>query len=984
MKDCTVLSDDHFPISQAGVWAECFRQGKPVIHNDYQQMEGRKGYPSGHNRLQRHMSVPIFEGENVVAIAGVGNKAEAYEEEDARQLTLFVGSLWNLIRRKRAEQKVIENEQFLRTVADAMPGIVAHWDHNLDCTFANCGYIEWFGRTPEEMVGRNLRTFMGEEVFGDHESRVRSALAGNIEIYKRTIRKPDGSSGTLYGCFAPDQSAEEERGFFIVASDVTELEEVQTALERLNHDLEERTQQAEGANRAKSEFLANMSHEIRTPMNAIMGLSHLVLKTELTARQQDYLTRIQTASRTLLSLINDILDLSKIEAEKMEIERAPFHLRQTVEQISGILAEKAREKGLRFSVEVAAEIPFELAGDSLRLGQVLLNLISNAVKFTEEGGVTLAVELLERTAEVVWLQFLVRDTGIGISEEAKNRLFHPFSQADASTTRRFGGSGLGLTISKRLVELMGGTITVESAPGQGSTFRFKVPLGFVEPGSALSPFAAELRGRRVLVVDDEADAGKIVASILEGLGLRSTICTSGAAGIGELARAERQGDPYEIAFLDWRMPQMDGLETARRIREDAHIQHKPALVLLTAYGGEDIQRRASELQMDGMLLKPVSASILQDMVAETLGRRSAPASAAPLLARKEREEERMPGRILLAEDNETNRMVAVEMLQEEGFQVTTAVNGREAVEKALAPGAEFDLVLMDVQMPEMDGLEATRLIRAAGRELPIIAMTAQAMESERQQCLAAGMSDHLSKPFDPEELVQRLKRWLAAVNSASGAARATRTAPMEAFDRASLLTRFKGDERKVDLLLEAMERDMTQCLEGLREAMAAQDRALAARVVHSLRGLTGFVPAVELRRTAEQLQEKISGNREWVAAARAVEEAVAAMLRELPAKPAKSAPQAASGIGESQGRRLLIDLHRLLQRRSLSARAALAGLHGVLEEDALQQVSAAVRGLEFERALKSLEEAAAQRGIVLKGKDSTRSVQAAGAEAESA
>ena len=631
LKACTASKDDHYPISQAGVWADCFRRRKPVIHNAYQELPGRHGYPAGHAHLERHMSVPIFDGSQVVAIAGVGNKPDPYQPEDAQQLTLFAGGMWNLLRRKRAEQRLVERETFLRTIADTLPGLVGYWTQDLRCTFANVKYQEWFGKSAEEMQGIQLQELLGEEQFHSIAPHVWKALEGEPQRFERTLVKVDGSLGHTWTHYIPDQAGDEVRGFFALVSDVTELKQAQFKLEALNVDLKERTRQAEAASRAKSEFLANMSHEIRTPMNAIMGLSHLALRTGLTAKQQEYMVQIQAASRNLLGILNDILDLSKVEADKLRIEQTAFDLRQVLDHVASLVAERVREKQLALTFDVSPGTPCALVGDPLRLGQILLNLVNNAVKFTSRGTVAVAVEPLPGEAGQARLLFSVRDTGIGIAPEVLPDLFQAFRQADTSTTRRFGGTGLGLTICKRLVELMGGEIHASSEPGVGSTFAFTLAFTLQAPGSR--PAAPE----------------------------------------------------------------------------------------------------------------PAPAP---------------PPEAAPPLRR---------GRILLAEDNEVNRIVVQELLEGAGFEVAMAENGRQAVDLALAPGAAFDLILMDIQMPEMDGREAAARIRARNGTLPIIAITAHAMDSERAQSVEAGMNDHLSKPFEPQDLFRLLDRWLPGQAAAAAA-----------------------------------------------------------------------------------------------------------------------------------------------------------------------------------------------------------------------
>ncbi|HNX94268.1 MAG TPA: PAS domain S-box protein [Holophaga sp.] len=764
LKLCSMEKESHYPMAKAGVWADCLRLKHPVIHNDYQHLPGRHGYPEGHAHLVNHMSVPIYDGTQVVAIAGVGNRQGGYHDEDVTQLTMFTGGFWNLIRRKRAELGLIENERFLKTITDAVPDMIGYWTREGRCTFANTRYLEWFGRSWEGMRETSLDDLLKEDRFTSNRPHVEGVLKGQIQGFERSMTWPDGRTSYAWTHYIPDIADGRMRGFFVLASDITALKEAQFQLERLNTDLEERTRQAEAANRAKSEFLANMSHEIRTPMNAIMGLSHLVLRSELSTKQRDYLLRIQESSRLLLGILNDILDISKIEAGKLDIERADFEVRKVVAHVADTVSEKAQEKGLAMRVELAPEIPNALMGDSLRLGQVLLNLANNAVKFTERGGVSIHVRLQARKGRQVWLRFEVQDSGIGIPEAILPRLFQSFNQADSSTTRRYGGTGLGLAICKRLVDLMGGEIGVQSVPSQGSTFQFTVPFELREEPSLAS---RELAGRRALVVDNDPEARELLIEMIEVLGMTTEGAETGVDALSLIAKA-REDRPFEAILLDWHMPDMDGLETAEAIQREAGPGPRPIVLMVTAYGLEQTQHLMDRARLDGVLLKPVHPEVLKDALLDAFARQGAqdvlasvPSGGLPS-GSSGGSADALPhiGKILLVEDNETNQWVAREMLERAGCRVEVAGNGQEAVGKALAPGAGFDLVLMDIQMPEMDGFEATRRIRERLRDLPILAMTAHALESDRMRCFEVGMNDHLSKPFEPQELQALLTRWL--------------------------------------------------------------------------------------------------------------------------------------------------------------------------------------------------------------------------------
>ena len=532
--------------------------------------------------------------------------------------------------------------------------------------------------------------------------------------------------------------------------------------------------EAEEATAMKSMFLANMSHEIRTPMNAVIGMAYLALKTPLSEKQRDYVNKIHNAGTSLLGVINDILDFSKIEAGKLDIETVDFRLDDVIASVTSITAQKAQDKGLEFLAEVASSVPQNLMGDPLRLGQVIANLINNAIKFTEHGEVYLKVELQEQVGERARLRFSVKDTGIGMTPEQAARLFQPFSQADTSTTRKHGGTGLGLTICRRLVELMGGEIWLESEPGVGSTFLFTVSVG-VASGPARERIVPEqLRTVSALVVDDNAAARDILVHALDGFCARVDAVSSGEEAIAAVKQHD-SGQPYDVIFMDWRMPGLDGIEAARLIKQDPELKTHPAVVLVTAFGREEVREEAERVQMDGFLLKPVTTSMLVDtLVGLFAGTGQDRTALAPAV---DRHADRLRGvRILLAEDNEINQQIAVELLEGVGATVEVANDGVEAVRKMLEQPAppNVDVVLMDLQMPEMDGYQATRKIRSDPRfaSFPIIAMTAHATIEERQKCLEAGMNGHVSKPIDPSALFETLERFVAPTVKGPSAAAA--------------------------------------------------------------------------------------------------------------------------------------------------------------------------------------------------------------------
>ncbi len=879
---------------------------------------------------------------------------------------------------RRAQEELQATEQFFRSVLELAPDGLMVTDDSGRIKLANAKCEELFGYTRAELVGQPVEILVPEEVRARHpglrsefhRAAAPRAMGAGREL--KAVRK-DGSLFPVEVGLSPLPAQSGGRPEVAVSvRDVTERKEQESALR-------EAKARAEEATEMKSMFLANMSHEIRTPMNAIIGLSHLALKTDLTAKQRDYVGKIHNAGTSLLNVINDILDFSKIEAGRLDIETTSFTLDQVVHQVAVVTGQKAHDKGLEFLVDVPRAIPQVLLGDPLRLGQVLTNLVNNAVKFTERGEVRLRVELLEQAGDKAKLRFSVRDTGIGMSQEQVAKLFRPFTQADMSTTRKHGGTGLGLTISRRLIELMGGQVWVESTPGQGSTFLFTVWLG-VGTGSRRA-VPAQLTSLRALVVDDNQAAREILAEALAGVVSQVEVVSGGAEAVAAVKR-EDATSPYDVVFMDWRMPGMDGLEATRLIKHDRSLRKQPAVVMVTAFGREEVRDEAERLNIEGFLLKPVTKSMLVDTMVTLFSPGSAETAAASGAALESGV--RLDGlRVLLCEDNDINQQVAVELIEGVGATVTVAGDGRQAV--ALLEGAAdplpCDVVLMDIQMPVMDGYQATTRLRSQERfaKLPIVAMTAHATTEERERCLAAGMNGHVSKPIDPAALydvLARYRRGPLPIAPPAAAARSAEPLAVDGLDAAQGLRRVNGNRKLYLKLLRQFVEGHEDAAARIAESLRRGDRPEAERLAHTVKGVAANLAASPVQSGAGELEKAI---REGADAASVeplrarLEDAIARLssaLRPLLADGdggarASSPPPAvdAAALAEMVGRwsKLLAECDAAtsdgLEREGDALRALFGG------EPAFARFARLVTGYEFEEALAALRRAAGERGV---------------------
>jgi PAS domain S-box-containing protein len=756
--------------------------------------------------------------------------------------------------RQETELALRESEERTRLVLDSTAEAIFGLDLQSRCTFCNQATLRLLGlRDADQLLQRNMHDVLHHTradgtPYLIAECPIAAAVRSGEVCHREdeSFWRPDGSSFPAeYWCH-PVQRNGQTVGAVVTFIDITRRRAAQEALQ-------DAKEAAESASRAKSEFLANVSHEIRTPMNGIIGMTELALDTDLTEEQREFLSMVKASADSLLVLINDILDFSKIEAGKMELDTAIFNLRDLLEETVRTFAVTASNKNLELVCDIHSDVPEAVTGDATRLRQVLVNLLGNAFKFTDRGEVVLQAEVQRVHEGGVDLHFAVRDTGIGIVKEKVGQIFEAFVQADGSSTRKYGGTGLGLTISNRLVAMMGGRIWAESEPGKGSTFHFTAKFDLASSAARASGAEARitLSGIPVLIVDDNPTNRRILEMTLLQWGMKPLLVGGGWAALAELRRARESGTPMPLVILDAQMPQLDGFATAAKIKADTSLG-TATIMMLTSGGQRGDADRCRQLGISAYLSKPVRQWELREAILRVLGLKPQGGDRSRLVTRHSLQQNPQQLRILLAEDNAVNRELTMRILAKRGHSVAVAVNGRLALE--VLETQAFDLILMDVQMPEMDGFEATAAIRrreaSTGTHIPIIAMTAHAMKGDRERCLQAGMDGYISKPVQAEELLKMTESLAIGAGPIEG----LDDSAQSVMDRTMALARVDGDENLLSDLARLFCEESPRMMAAVKEAAGARDAERLQRAAHSLKGAVATLAAQKAFEAALRLE----------------------------------------------------------------------------------------------------------------------------------
>ena len=895
--------------------------------------------------------------------------------------THVLGLAFDITERKQVKEtlratieQLGKNEHFLRTLTDSLPGMVAYWDAGLRCRFANRYFLDWHGMAADRMLGAFMPDLLGETSYAQAAPFVQGALEGEPQGFAGELRWPSGELSYTWINYIPDVGEfGEVRGFFVLVSDVTELKQTELHLQELNDELKLARDRAEAASRAKSEFLANMSHEIRTPMNAIIGLARLLQEAQLAQRERGYLDKIQVATQSLLGLVNDVLEFSRVEAGQLLLEHAPFQLQHILDSISVLLSGSAADKGIELVYDIDPQLPTDLAGDPMRLQQVLLNLLSNAIKFTAAGEVVLSVRAGADGADAggspanraILVEFSVRDTGIGIPADQQTHIFDAFSQADSSTSRKFGGVGLGLAICRQLADMMGGTVEVQSEPGRGAEFLFTCPLECrAPPKPPQVPPAAD--GLAVLIADDNASVRNALLAACGWLGWQADVAVDAASARQQLGRGRDNGHPYELLLLDRDLPGAAAAALLTELGGDLRpgAIMPPALLMVAEHDATLAAHRAAGLGAAGVLAKPVSPHRLLERVRALLAGDHGDGSAAsvqpsPLHGR-------LAGmRILLVEDNQINQEVAQYILLHAGATVELASNGQLAVDLLLRDAQRYDLVLMDVQMPVLNGYDATEAIRAAHITLPVVAMTANVMEEDRHRAAQAGMNAHVAKPVDVEHLIAILRDLaphavapeaapMPVVADAAGAAAYTLPDDLPGIDLDTALARMGGNYDALAALLKRFERTHGDTVLEVRAAIGAGQRQPAAQALHRLRGVAANLGANEVARLTAGAEAALHGNHPDLALHAALDllqQALATVIGGARTIDLAEENMPTSNTSPDQLAQKLADLQSLLQNNNLKALENFRALRPALAElEHAAALAEAIDSLNFDAA----------------------------------